>query len=208
MKRQILTCISLLLVVIAFFPATVVAAPTSKQQTKKAVTGWLKTDVRPLGMVLGQQIDRVETFSDAEGQLIYRVVYLEPTGFVIVPADDLVEPIIAFVSGGTFDPSLDNPLGALVSQDMPNRIATVRNIPAAQAEQLEKKIVLTGEETAFEISSIKAKNKWVELQDYADTVKAMGVPGLDEAGEGEGEPLDGGLPGISDVRVEPLAQSR
>jgi len=46
------------------------------------------------------------------------VVYLDPEGFVIVAADDLIEPIIGFAPRGQFDPSTKNPLGALVSNDL------------------------------------------------------------------------------------------
>jgi len=45
---------------------------------------------------------------------------------VIVPADDLIEPIIGFASAGHHDPSLDNPLGTLVTQDLNARTAVVR----------------------------------------------------------------------------------
>ena len=49
---------------------------------------------------------------------------MNPSGFVIVSADDLAEPVVAFVSGdGLYDPSPDNPLGALISRDLPGRIA-------------------------------------------------------------------------------------
>jgi len=56
-------------------------------------------------------VTETQTFKDDKGELLYHVVYLAPSGFVIVPADDLVEPIIAFVSRGRFDPSVKNPLG-------------------------------------------------------------------------------------------------
>jgi hypothetical protein len=43
-----------------------------------------------------------------------------------VSAEDQAEPIIAFVEKGRFDPSLQNPLGALISRDMPVRMARAR----------------------------------------------------------------------------------
>ncbi len=108
-------------------------APVDAAQAKTAVGGWLKTGQAPLETILGQQVQRMETFSDANGSPLYHIAYLEPEGFVIVAADDLVEPIIGFVPGGQFDPSAGNPLGALVSSDLPGRIAKARSARMALA---------------------------------------------------------------------------
>jgi parallel beta-helix repeat protein len=89
--------------------------------------GWLKADPKPLGTTLGQQISKVETFTNDDGEPVYYIVYLQPSGFVIVSADDLVEPIIGFVREGTYNPSLENPLGALVTNDLNGRVVGVRN---------------------------------------------------------------------------------
>ena len=56
------------------------------------------------------------------------MVYLNPAGFVIVSADDMVEPIIGFLPEGQYDPSPDNPLGAMVSQDLPGRVLAARQM--------------------------------------------------------------------------------
>lgn len=165
-------------------PANLWAKPVSVRQAKKAVRGWLKANVQPLGTGLGQQIMSVETFSDGDGQTTYYVVYLQPSGFVIVPGDDLVEPIICFATMGRYDPSDDNPLGALVSRDVPGRIAAVRAFQAATQEE-----DLNNKETALQQASAKAQSKWSDLQRYAETVGTMGVSS------------------ISDVRVAPLVQS-
>jgi len=111
------------------------ARPTTAYEAEMVVTGWLKADARPLGTALGREVTAVETFTDDYGQPVYYIVYLQkwsfaeaqPAGFVIVSADDLVEPIIGFADDGIFDPSLDNPLGALVTNDLNGRIASVRS---------------------------------------------------------------------------------
>jgi hypothetical protein len=122
-KKTILISFAILLTVAALAAAT----PTATHQAQKAVKGWLiKTRARPLGTPLGQMITRVDSFTDGKGEVIYYIVYLHPSGFVIVPADDLIEPIIGFASAGHYDPSLDNPLGALVTQDLNARVAAVR----------------------------------------------------------------------------------
>ena len=90
------------------------------------VTGWLKTNPQPLAVPLGTQVRNVETFADDSGPAYY-IVYLQPSGFVIVPADDLVEPIVGFADDGLYEPSAENPLGALVAADLSARIALVRD---------------------------------------------------------------------------------
>lgn len=75
-------------------------------------------------------------------EAIYYVVYLQPSGFVIVSTDDLVEPIIAFAGTGTYDPAPGNPLGALVTKDLKGRIDAVRStfVPLAIAPQAAVKV--------------------------------------------------------------------
>jgi predicted outer membrane repeat protein len=131
----------------------------------------------------------VDTFLDADGQPTYYVVNLYPSGFVIVSADDMVEPIIAFADDGTFVPSLDNPLGALVSGDIPGRVAAARALQAAIGGYAQKKVPNKYRES-FEKTGAKAQGKWGRLQDYADKMQVMG------------------LSGISDMWVAPLVQSK
>ena len=99
------------------------AAPVTSKQAAAAVTGWLITDSAPMGETLGGSVQRVETFNDQAGNPVYYAVYLQPSGFVIVAADELVEPIVGFASMGQYDPSVNNPLGALVSSDLSPRVA-------------------------------------------------------------------------------------
>jgi hypothetical protein len=134
--------IAAVLVVLQLFCSGLWARPRAADEAEKVVTGWLKTNARPLGMTLGREVMNVETFTDDNGRPIYYIVYLqEPrkagtqaAGFVVVSADDLVEPIIGFADDGTFEPSLESPLGALVTNDLGERIAAVRNSFSLQVE--------------------------------------------------------------------------
>ena len=85
------------------------AKPVNKTEAEKAVKGWLKADAKPMNMALGGQVKKIETYNGADGQPAYHIVYLKPSGFVIVAADDAVEPIIGFVNSDTYDPSPENP---------------------------------------------------------------------------------------------------
>jgi len=106
------------------------AGPVSSEQVAAVVTGWLSLDRMPLGETLGAAVQRVDTFTNKGGDVLYYVVYLNPSGFVVVAGDDLVEPIIAFARTGRFDPSEDNPLGALVNKDLAGRVAYAREVSA------------------------------------------------------------------------------
>jgi len=116
----------LLLACLLWLAAGAFGAQVDAETATSVVKGWLRLDQTPFGEKLGSKINSVETFKDTNGVPMYYVVYLEPSGFVIVSADDQVEPIIAFVRQGRFDPSLKNPLGALVSRDVPIRVARAR----------------------------------------------------------------------------------
>jgi len=162
------------------------AFPTTAYDAKMVVTGWLKVSPKPLGSDLDRQIMRVETFTDDHAEPIYHVVYLQPSGFVVVSADDLIEPIIAFSGDGTYDPVPASPLKSLVTKDLKGRIAAVRNtfVPLAIIPQA---------------TATETQKKWNYLI------------GLAEVSDGGFEPmaiapiLDDNL---SDIRVPPLAQSQ
>ena len=130
----------------SLWPAAVAAPVTAKNATT-AVINWLHADRMPLGETLGGTILRVDTFSDKSGNPIYYVVYLDPSGFVIVAGDDLVEPIVGFARAGQYDPSSQNPLGALVSKDLPARVAYARQMSATSANA----------------NALQAQAKWQQL---------------------------------------------
>ena len=122
--------------------------PVTAAQAKGAVTGWLRSDAVPLHTTMGPQVKKVDTFRDSTGMPLYYIAYTDPSGFVIVSADDLIEPIIGFAPAGQFDPSTNNPLGALVSSDLPGRLALVKAAAGTKTQSLFS----------------AAKDKWAQLQ--------------------------------------------
>ena len=107
-----------------------------------------------------------------------------PGGFAIVAGDDLVEPIIAFAPQGTFDPNPQNPLYALLNRDLPGRLAEVRE-KEDQARAQKRKFTPRGLHR-------RAQSKWVRLQAVNTAPSAS----------------DSSLVSVSDLRVEPLVQSK
>lgn len=160
------------------------AAPTSTEQAGAVALNWISLEPGPLGSSIPQQVKEVRSYSDENGEPLYYVAFLEPSGLVFLPADDLVEPIIGFVSDATsFDPSDNSPLSALVSRDIPERVADAR-AAEAQAPKL-------GAPLAASLSA--AQRKWAKLQN--------GLPAL-------GDAPTSGLSSISDIRVTPFVQSK
>ena len=131
---MILKTLFFAIAVMLIHPMGILAAPKTADDAKQLTVEWLKRDPRPLGAALGQRVNEVQTFRNDKGESLYHVVYLDPAGFVIVPAEDLVEPVIAFASQGRFDPSTNNPLGAFVSSDVPPRVLFA-GVPAQQKKQ-------------------------------------------------------------------------
>ncbi len=154
--------------------------PITPQQAEKTAKAWLATDGQPLGTPIGRETaGKTESFAGPDGQPLYYVVNLKPSGFVILPADDLAEPIVCFAASGQYDPSDDNPLGALVSRDLAGRVQFAR----------ESETSARGGK-AMSPSAANARAKWNRLAEESDDAVTMGLPGL------------------SDIRVAPLLQSK
>ncbi|MGC8861732.1 MAG: C10 family peptidase, partial [Armatimonadota bacterium] len=112
--------------VVCFAAGGVSGAPTSAFDAEKAVRGWIARDSRPLGADLRKAITGSRTFTDERGEPLFHVVDLRPSGYVVVSADDEVEPIIAFSQSGRYDHSPLNPLCAMLNNDLRSRATVVR----------------------------------------------------------------------------------
>lgn len=164
------------------------AKPTTPRDARLAVTGWLAMDPRPLGAALGKQVRKVRTFRDDFGDPLYHIVYLVPRGFVIVAGDDLVEPVIGFLPNGRFDPSLQNPLGALVSRDVPGRVRETRMLFSRSTVP-----GLGHEPSSPEGRAEAARQRWETLRGLSASTSESKLTGLRK---------------VSDVRVSPMVASK
>ncbi len=163
----------------------VLAKSTTADQAFRLVDNWLGRNRQPLGTAMGTQIHHVQVFRDAVGQELYFAVYLDPQGFVIVPADDSVEPVIAFAPGGHFDPSADNPLGAMISKDLPQRLRQARELEALP----EGTTIIAPAQRVMR----DTRRKWAALLKTSPAAQKEATGPLTE---------------VSDLRVAPLLQSK
>jgi hypothetical protein len=170
-----LTCSLLLLAT-----AGVWARPTTPQQAQLAVAGWLTGNAEPFDMPLGNRVGDVQTMTGEAGEPVYYLVHLLPSGFVIVPADDLVEPILSFTNAQTYEPSAQDPLTALVTADLNRRLADAYAATAPGRLQIQ--------------SATPPQERWGDLIIKAGSTKnEFGILALSA---------------VSDVRVAPFLQTR
>ncbi|MBN2211910.1 MAG: C10 family peptidase [Sedimentisphaerales bacterium] len=139
------------LVLAVLFISIVGAAPVDVDQAQQAAAGWLKLSPQPLATPIGNTVGTTDTYSNETGQALYHVVTLSPTGFVVVSADDQLEPIIAFSATGQYDPSPDNPLTVLLRSDLAARLAASNEEDVAAAGPSDKwvQLLAAAEEEEF-----------------------------------------------------------
>lgn len=185
MKLQSIICIIILSLLLF---NNLYAVPMTADDAELVVTGWLKINEQPLGVSLGQEVLNVETFSNDNGNAIYHIVYLKPSGFVIVSADNLIEPIIGFADDGAFNPSTGNPLGALVVNDISGRAAAIEDTNGITA-------------TIEQSTLTRSQQKWNHLinlvQESDDNAEVMSA-----------SPVCGDSFLVSGQRVAPLIRSK
>jgi hypothetical protein len=119
------------LTALAYLDGPAGGAPVDSFSATHVVSGWLAREPTPLAERLGHQVKGVETVKDGQGTALYHVVRVAPSGFVLVAADDRLEPIVAFGAKGDFAASGRNALRALAGKDLPARLALARAHPGA-----------------------------------------------------------------------------
>ena len=116
------------------------AAPVGEDLARTAAEAWLAGGDAPPALA-GRTVASVETLASDAARL--HVARLAEGGFVVLSADDLIVPVIAFsASGDTLAAEAENPLWALLTRDLacraagtaavaPLRFASVGTAPAA-----------------------------------------------------------------------------
>ncbi len=161
------------------------AAPVDRDRALDAVTGWLDLSPRPMDRKAGA-VGTVSTVAGPTGEPVFHVVHLTPTGFAIIAADDDLETVVAFSHEDTFVARAGQPLFDMLRSDVGARVLAAR---AAAA---------TGRPPSA--ARLRANAKWRALLARGTRTAAALAPG-DRAVALQ-------LMGLSDVRVEPLVQTR
>ncbi len=180
-----------LLLWLALYARCTQAKPVSPEQALLAVQGWLCLDPQPLNTPLGPYILDVETYHDMNNAALFYVVHLAPSGYVIVGAEDRVEPIIAFSRHAAFDPSQSHPLGALVTSDLQERMAYLHATPQPSSRTMLFSVPKTETET-------DTQRKWRQLTDLSSLLKGRSLLSSFKAKQSV----------IPDIRVSPLIDTQ
>ena len=110
------------------------AAAVDKEMATKFAENWLKAAGNALNTEVGAAaVGDIEEFKNADGAVLGYIVSLEPKGFIVVSADDRINPVVIVSKEGNFDSNPQNPLFALLYADLTNRMAAAEKIaPAGQ----------------------------------------------------------------------------
>ena len=178
MKRLVLQLVS---VAVAVFCRGGFAAPVDATLAKRAAQAWIDLGYS-MDRLAGRTVDSVETLSADSATL--HLAKLQGGGFVVLSADDTIDPVILFSgSGSTIDTNDANPLWALVKADLASRAAAsdgVSGTPVVRGAS-------AGGLSTSALSS-SAQGRWAELLGTAKTVRAVSS--------------------IPEVRVEPFLETK
>ncbi len=107
-----------------------VGAPVDGDKARLFAERWLDAVDQPLGADFSAQssIASVAAINNSAGELIAYNVTLSPAGYVIISADDRIQPVITFSGSGSFDNLPANPLTALLQIDIGARLAAVSEL--------------------------------------------------------------------------------
>ena len=155
------------------------ASSVRQVDVDQAVCGWLRYNVQPMSFNISKDAAASVSYADSDGRILYYVVELVPQGFLVVSADDQLEPIIAFSSSGSYSGLHASPLRELLVQDMTDRLDFL----------------------------ISRKKTLATKSGKSDKWQALIAAGADMQTKGNISVL-GGVPALSDVRVMPLVQSQ
>lgn len=172
--------LSVVLVVLSFL-SSLHADGISLIQARIAAENWIADPQNTLQVdFAGRGVASAITYNDVNGNPAFHCVSFDQGGFVVTSTDDGILPIVAFSDSGTLDADPDNPLWAMLNDDMPKRTA------AAQSQQ---KLLALGLAAKGVVDAEIAEN-----QANWDRLITGGVNIL-------------GLTSVPDVRVDPLVQS-
>ena len=163
------TGIGLLAAALLLWTTAAFGAPTTADQALSVARNWAAGGER-LGEKTFPGTGTVVSYGDGKGRTLFHVVRLG-AGTVILPGDDRMEPILAFLPEGSYDDRTDNPLRALVRRDLEGRFAALDVAPAS-----------------LKASGEGHGTRWRRLE--------------------SGRQTEGGVGGVSDVRVAPLVAAR
>ena len=166
------------------------AAEVSSAEAREAVAGWAAlgdalTGAERFG---GREIADVATYEGADGNGAFHVVSFVGGGFAVTSGDTEVTPILAYSEEGEFAATEENPLWALLVQDVAGRAKQLEAATAAKAKLLK----------AAAQPSSQSASSWARLREAGASPKktllgAVASPAKEQK--------------VSDLRVGPICKT-
>jgi hypothetical protein len=106
------------------------AAFVTEEQARLVVLNWLQEREKTFDVILGRQIRDIRYFQgELYGNPGYYVAFFDPQGWLVVPADDMLEPVLAF-GGDAVDADewTENPLAWLMRVDVPQQHMATKKV--------------------------------------------------------------------------------
>ena len=177
--------------VVLVAPLALAAAEVSRDDAAIAARAWVDRGYAMGKLPAGRTVAGVDEVTDPDTGAELRVVRFTGGGYVVLSANDLVDPVIAFSETGTgLDLDDDNPFWALLRSDIAAREAHAgveRGKSAASKKGTGVLLAASGRTTA--------QRKWDNLL----SKPSGGAPVLRAVA---------GLSSLSDIRVDSFVQSR
>ena len=121
-----------LLIALLFTVSGARAASVDKELATKFAENWLKAAGNALDSGVGAAaVGDIEEFKNADGAVLGYIVSLEPKGFIVISADDRINPVVMISKDGAFDANPQNPLVAMLYTDLTNRMVAAEKIAPA-----------------------------------------------------------------------------
>lgn len=205
-----------LCLVLALFTTEVFSAGVSKDDAVNFAQQWLIEAPSRLQKQLSATVTDVVAYSNSNNETVCYVALLDPAGFVVLSADDLSEPVIAFTDTGTLNNLvIGDPGWDLIRTESPKRNEQAKSIATLEAANI------NGTEDSLPSHARKAKNKWAKYLSRASSTEGISQTrsGRSSRGTMNGKKafsvegflpttaLEGGIASISDIRISPLLSS-
>jgi len=165
------------------------AAPIDSATALQAARGWLIANPRPMLKDAGPEkwtAVNVRPFADSEGRTLAFVVDLKPGGFIILPSDDALDPVLAFATKGSFRVGRTQCLGLpeLLRLDLPQRLATARQASVTEQENVANRwirlasVSVTAHSPLFDAYPVALWEtaSWDQVDEYAISTPIPGYP--------------------------------
>ncbi|BDU75739.1 C10 family peptidase [Mesoterricola sediminis] len=102
--------------------AALLADPVTAYQARMAADAWLQSAPAPLGLKVGAHVAEVISHGDALGRVLFHEARLAGGGFLVLAADDRLEPIVALSEAPALETGEESHLYLMLRRDLGARL--------------------------------------------------------------------------------------